>query len=185
MREDQSTPARDEAILSSFGYRQELRRALRLFSLYAVGFSVISITTGITLDYGFAISNFGLAGIWTWLVAGAGQLVVALIIAQLGALIPLAGYASSGAHGCCIRRTAGSSASSASGRWRTPAPGVFGLNPGSLAQRSDRAGCRSRRLRRGSGSHGGVWENRFGSRRAGPASAGELEAVGLDLAVGG
>jgi hypothetical protein len=39
MRESQSTAARDEAILSSFGYTQELRRALRLFSLYAVAFS--------------------------------------------------------------------------------------------------------------------------------------------------
>lgn len=93
MAEIQSATAGDEAVLASFGYRQELRRVLRLFSLYAVGFSVISITTGITLNYGFAIRNFGPAGIWTWLVAGAGQLVVALIIAQLGARMPLAGYA--------------------------------------------------------------------------------------------
>jgi amino acid transporter len=92
MRGNQSTAARDEAVLSSFGYTQELRRVLRLFSLYAVAFSVISITTGITLDYGFAISNFGPAGIWTWLVAGAGQLMVALIVAELSARIPLAGY---------------------------------------------------------------------------------------------
>ena len=93
MGEDQSAAARDEAVLSSFGYGQELRRVLRLFSLYAVGFSVMSITTGITLNYGFAIRNFGPAGIWTWLVAGAGQLSVALIIAELGTRMPLAGYA--------------------------------------------------------------------------------------------
>jgi len=61
--------------------------------LYAVAFSVISITTGITLDYGFAISNFGPAGIWTWLVAGTGQLMVAVIIAELSTRMPLAGYA--------------------------------------------------------------------------------------------
>jgi amino acid transporter len=66
---------------------------MRLFALYAVAFSVISITTGITLNYGFAISNFGPAGIWTWLVAGTGQLTVALIIAELGTRIPLTGYA--------------------------------------------------------------------------------------------
>src|SRR5271166_2142679 len=93
MPEDRSIAGRDEAVLSSFGYGQELRRALRLFSLYAVAFSVISITTGITLDYGFAISNFGPAGIWTWLVAGTGQLMVALIIAELATRMPLAGYA--------------------------------------------------------------------------------------------
>ena len=89
----QSIGGRDEAVLSSFGYGQELRRALRLFSLYAVAFSVISITTGITLNYGFAVSNFGPAGIWTWLIAGTGQLVVALIIAELSTRMPLAGYA--------------------------------------------------------------------------------------------
>ena len=75
MAESESVASRDEAVLSSFGYRQELRRALRLFSLYAVAFSVISITTGITLDYGFAIGNFGQAsgrgwwwglGSWWW-----------------------------------------------------------------------------------------------------------------------
>lgn len=93
MAENESAMARDEVVLSSFGYRQELRRALRLFALYAVAFSVISITTGITLNFGFAIGNFGPAGIWTWLVVGAGQLVVALIIAELGTRMPLAGYA--------------------------------------------------------------------------------------------
>ena len=36
MPEDQSIAGGDEAVLSSFGYGQELRRALRLFSLYAV-----------------------------------------------------------------------------------------------------------------------------------------------------
>jgi len=83
----------DEQILASFGYTQELRRALKLFSLYAVAFSIISITTGITLNYAFAVNNFGPAGIWTWLIAGLGQLFLALIIAELGTRIPLAGYA--------------------------------------------------------------------------------------------
>jgi amino acid transporter len=87
------TQASDEQVLASFGYRQELRRALRLFSLYAVAFSIISITTGISLNYGFGINNFGPASIWLWLIAGAGQLLVALIIAELGTRIPLAGYA--------------------------------------------------------------------------------------------
>jgi hypothetical protein len=41
----------DDRINQSFGYKQELRRALKLFSLYAVAFSIISITTGISLNY--------------------------------------------------------------------------------------------------------------------------------------
>ena len=46
----------DEAVLSRFGYVQELRRKLRFFSVFAVGFSIISITTGIFLNYGFGLT---------------------------------------------------------------------------------------------------------------------------------
>jgi len=82
----------DEGINQSFGYKQELRRALRLFSLYAVAFSIISITTGLFANYGFGLSHLGAAMIWLWPVAAAGQLLVALVVAELGTRIPLAGY---------------------------------------------------------------------------------------------
>jgi amino acid transporter len=82
----------DDQINQSFGYKQELRRALKLFSLYAVAFSIISITTGISLNYAAAIGALGPASIWLWIVASAGQLLVALVVAELGTRIPLAGY---------------------------------------------------------------------------------------------
>jgi len=82
----------DDQINQSFGYKQELRRALKLFSLYAVAFSIISITTGISLNYAAAIGAMGPASIWLWIVASAGQLLVALVVAELGTRIPLAGY---------------------------------------------------------------------------------------------
>jgi amino acid transporter len=82
----------DDRINQSFGYKQELRRALKLFSLYAVAFSIISITTGISLNYAAAIGAMGPASIWLWIVASAGQLLVALVVAELGTRIPLAGY---------------------------------------------------------------------------------------------
>src|SRR5260370_21396579 len=56
--------ASDEGINQSFGYKQELRRALRLFSLYAVAFSIISITTGLFANYGFGLAHLGAAMIW-------------------------------------------------------------------------------------------------------------------------
>src|SRR5437899_12642104 len=55
-----------EGINQSFGYKQELRRALRLFSLYAVAFSIISITTGLFANYGFGLAHLGPAMIWLW-----------------------------------------------------------------------------------------------------------------------
>ncbi|HZV51708.1 MAG TPA: amino acid permease [Candidatus Dormibacteraeota bacterium] len=82
----------DDQILAGFGYRQELRRALRLFSLFAVAFSIISITTGIFTNYGFGLAHMGPAFIWTWPVAVAGQLLVGLVVSELGTRIPLAGY---------------------------------------------------------------------------------------------
>src|SRR2546428_13980240 len=87
-----SLPISDEGINQSFGYKQELRRALRLFSLYAVAFSIISITTGLFANYGFGISHPGAPLIWLWPVAAARQLLVALVVAELGTRIPLAGY---------------------------------------------------------------------------------------------
>ncbi len=84
--------ASDEGINQSFGYKQELRRALRLFSLYAVAFSIISITTGLFANYGFGLAHLGAAMIWLWPVAAIGQMLVALVVAELGTRIPLAGY---------------------------------------------------------------------------------------------
>jgi amino acid transporter len=81
----------EDDIVANFGYQQQLRRGLGLFSLFAVSFSVISITTGIYTNFGFAITNFGPASIWLWIPAVVGQLIVALILAELGSRIPLAG----------------------------------------------------------------------------------------------
>src|ERR1700722_12919096 len=44
--------APDESELARFGYRQELRRRLGTFSSFAIGFSVISVLTGVTSTFG-------------------------------------------------------------------------------------------------------------------------------------
>ena len=82
-----------QSVVIDAGYRPELRRSLRLFSLFAISFSIISITTGIFLNYGFGLTHWGPASIWTWPVVAVGNLMVAFIIAELGTRIPLAGYA--------------------------------------------------------------------------------------------
>ncbi len=83
----------EEAILAKAGYRPELRRSLRFFSMFAIAFSIISITTGIFLNYAFGLSYWGPASIWTWPIVGVGNLMIALVVAELGTRIPLAGYA--------------------------------------------------------------------------------------------
>jgi len=91
MSADQTTPVTAEAEVNEFGYRQELKRVLRLFAVFSVAFSIISITTGIFLNFGFAITHLGPASIWLWPVAAVGQTLVALIFAELATRIPLAG----------------------------------------------------------------------------------------------
>ncbi len=82
-----------EEIVAKAGYRPELRRSLRFFSMFAIAFSIISITTGIFLNYAFGLSYWGPASIWTWPIVGIGNLMIALVVAELGTRIPLAGYA--------------------------------------------------------------------------------------------
>jgi amino acid transporter len=78
--------------LERYGYQQQLGRRLSSFTSFAVGFSFISITSGIFAAYGFVLNNAGPRGIWLWIVAGIGQILVALIFMQFAARIPIAGY---------------------------------------------------------------------------------------------
>jgi amino acid transporter len=86
-----TTTGSEEQVVSQFGYTQELRRALKFFSIFSVAFSIISITTGIFLNFGFGFEHLGPAMIWTWPVAAVGQLLVCLVLAELATRIPLAG----------------------------------------------------------------------------------------------
>ena len=78
-------------MLERAGYKPELRRSLRFFSMFAIAFSIISITTGIFLNFGASFAELGPAMIWTWPVAAVGQALVAFVLAELATRIPLAG----------------------------------------------------------------------------------------------
>jgi amino acid transporter len=89
---EQQVAQGDEQLLSRFGYKQELKRTLKLFSIFAISFSVISVTTGIFTNFAFATSEFGPASIWLWPVAAVGAMILAFVLAELASRIPLAGY---------------------------------------------------------------------------------------------
>ncbi len=78
--------------IEQFGYKPEFDRTLKRFASFAIGFSFISITTGIFTTYGFVLVNSGPLGIWTWPIVIVGQVAVALVFGALSARIPLAGY---------------------------------------------------------------------------------------------
>lgn len=82
----------EDQILEKFGYKQQFDRTLHRFESFAVGFSFISITTGIFTTFGFVLAVGGPRGIWSWPIVIVGQTLVALIYAALAAKIPLMGY---------------------------------------------------------------------------------------------
>jgi len=81
-----------DAHLSQYGYKQEFDRSLKRYASFAIGFSFISITTGIFTTYAFVLNTSGPLGIWTWPIVIVGQLMVALVFGALASRMPLAGY---------------------------------------------------------------------------------------------
>ena len=89
--ETSAEAAADEAELARFGYRQELRRSLGLFSSFAVAFSYISPSTGIFALFALGLSTVGGLFFWSWPIVAVGQFVIALSFAEVSSHIPIAG----------------------------------------------------------------------------------------------
>src|ERR1700761_6491770 len=73
------------------GYEPELERTLGSFQVFAVSFAFISVAVGIFGTYDDVLQNAGPVGIWLWPVVAVGQTLIALVIAQFAARIPLNG----------------------------------------------------------------------------------------------
>src|SRR6184192_4156414 len=83
--------ARDEADLARFGYKQELRRTLGVFSSFAVAFSYISPSTGIFTLFALGLTTIGGVFFWSWPIVAIGQFIIALGWAELSSHYPVAG----------------------------------------------------------------------------------------------
>jgi urea carboxylase system permease len=81
----------DASDLARFGYKQELRRVLGVYSSFAVAFSYISPSTGIFTLFILGISLAGPAFFWSWPIVVVGQLLVGLNFAEVSAHFPVAG----------------------------------------------------------------------------------------------
>jgi urea carboxylase system permease len=81
----------DEADLARFGYKQELRRSLGVFSSFAVAFSYISPSTGIFTLFALGLGTIGGVFIWSWPLVAFGQFMIALGFAELASHYPVAG----------------------------------------------------------------------------------------------
>src|SRR5437667_4445912 len=81
----------DSADLAQFGYKQELKRSLGIFSSFAVAFSYISPSTGIFTLFALGLTTLGGVFIWTWPVVALGQFIIALNFAEVTSHYPVAG----------------------------------------------------------------------------------------------
>ncbi|WP_405775631.1 APC family permease [Streptomyces sp. NBC_00859] len=81
----------DAESVEAGGYRQELKRTLGPFQVFAISFAFISVAVGIFATYDEVLTTAGPVGIWLWIVAATGQTLVALVVAQFAARIPLSG----------------------------------------------------------------------------------------------
>jgi amino acid transporter len=81
----------DAQDLARFGYKQELKRTLGVFSSFAVAFSYISPSTGIFALFFLGLTTIGGIFIWSWPIVAIGQLLVAIGFAELSSHYPVAG----------------------------------------------------------------------------------------------
>jgi amino acid transporter len=87
----QDQAAKDDAHLRSLGIKPELKRTLGFLSNFAIAFAFISVSTGSFGNFGGGIYLGGPAMFWTWFVIVGGQLLVALVFAELSSHFPVAG----------------------------------------------------------------------------------------------
>jgi amino acid transporter len=87
-----STPAQvADDFCEECGYEPELKRTLGSFQVFAISFAFISVAVGVFATYNDVLQYGGPVGIWLWPIVVVGQIVVALVIAQFAARIPLSG----------------------------------------------------------------------------------------------
>jgi urea carboxylase system permease len=86
-----SQEAADARDLAGFGYKQELKRVLGVYSSFAVAFSYISPSTGIFTLYALGLGTGGAFFFWTWPLVALGQFIVALNFAEVSSHFPVAG----------------------------------------------------------------------------------------------
>ncbi|GAA3022373.1 amino acid permease [Microbacterium dextranolyticum] len=69
----------------------ELKRTLGGFQVFAVSFAFSSVAVGVFATDGEMLQTAGPVGIWLWIAAAVGQILVALVVAQFAARIAPSG----------------------------------------------------------------------------------------------
>src|SRR5215204_3933623 len=81
----------DARELAELGYESRFNRAMSLLANFSVGFTYLSPVVGIYALFAFAVASAGPPAVWSLVIAGAGQFLVALVFAEVVAQYPIAG----------------------------------------------------------------------------------------------
>ena len=81
----------DAAQLASLGYESEFSRDMSPWATFSLGFTYLSPVVGIYTLFAFAFAAAGPPMIWSLLIVGIGQLLVALVFGEVVAQYPVAG----------------------------------------------------------------------------------------------
>ena len=88
-----ATTAADDEYLRELGYEPKLTRALGLFSNFSIQFGQIAPLGGIVFTLSVGLVAVGPAAMWPWLVAGALQVLISVLVAEACSAYPVAGGA--------------------------------------------------------------------------------------------
>lgn len=81
----------DDAQLAALGVRSEFRREMSPWANFSLGFTYLSPVVGIYTVFAIALATAGPPMIWSLLIAGVGQLLVALVFSEVVSQFPVAG----------------------------------------------------------------------------------------------
>ena len=81
----------DAAQLAELGYESRFERRMGLWENFALGFTYLSPVVGVYSTFALAFMAGGPPMIWSIVIAGLGQLLVALVFAEIVAQFPVAG----------------------------------------------------------------------------------------------
>ncbi|MEZ5091438.1 APC family permease [Nocardioides sp.] len=81
----------DAAHLHALGYESEFRRDMSPWANFSLGFTYLSPVVGIYTLFAFALATGGPPMIWSLVIVGVGQLLVALVFSEVVAQYPVAG----------------------------------------------------------------------------------------------
>ncbi|MFV0461670.1 MAG: APC family permease [Nostocoides sp.] len=83
----------DDQYLRELGYEPQLDRSMGAWSSFSISISCMCVTAGVFTTYAYAMGKVGPIFIWMWLIVAIGQLLVALVLADLSSRMPISGYA--------------------------------------------------------------------------------------------